>query len=60
MGGKLIELKDILNEIYDMVGIDERHSVDSDEKGYDPSYIKEKHYQDELNNDNYYNHRVVD
>ena len=59
MGGKLIELKDILNEIYDMVGIDERHSVDSDEKGYDPSYIKEKHYQDELNNDNYYNHRVV-
>ena len=59
MGGKLIELKDILNEIYDMVGIDERHSV-SDEKGYDPSYIKEKHYQDELNNDNYYNHRVVD
>jgi 2-oxoisovalerate ferredoxin oxidoreductase alpha subunit len=43
-----------------MVGIDERHSVDSDEKGYDPSYIKEKHYQDELNNDNYYNHRVVD
>ena len=60
MGGKLIELKDILNEIYDMVGIDERHSVDSDEKGYDPSYIKEKHYQDELNNDNYYNHRVLD
>lgn len=60
MGGKLIELKDILNEIYDRVGIDERHSVDSDEKGYDPSYIKEKHYQDELNNDNYYNHRVVD
>lgn len=60
MGGKLIELKDILNEIYDMVGIDERHSVDSDERGYDPSYIKEKHYQDELNNDNYYNHRVVD
>lgn len=60
MGGKLIELKDILNEIYDIVGIDERHSVDSDEKGYDPSYIKEKHYQDELNNDNYYNHRVVD
>ena len=60
MGGKLIELKDILNEIYDMVVIDERHSVDSDEKGYDPSYIKEKHYQDELNNDNYYNHRVVD
>ena len=60
MGGKLIELKDILNEIYDMVGIDERHSVESDEKGYDPSYIKEKHYQDELNNDNYYNHRVVD
>ena len=60
MGGKLIELKDILNEIYDMVGIDERHRVDSDERGYDPSYIKEKHYQDELNNDNYYNHRVVD
>ncbi len=60
MGGKLIELKDILNEIYDIVGIEERHSVDSDEKGYDPSYIKEKHYQDELNNDNYYNHRVVD
>ena len=60
MGGKLIELKDILNEIYDIVGIEERHSVESDEKGYDPSYIKEKHYQDELNNDNYYNHRVVD
>ena len=60
MGGKLIELKDILNEIYEMVGIDERHTVDSDEKGYHPSYIKEKHYQDELNNDNYYNHRVVD
>ena len=60
MGGKLIELKDILNEIYDMVGIDERHSVDSDERGYDPSYIKEKHYQDELNNDNYCNHRVMD
>ena len=60
MGGKLIERKDSLNEIYDMVGIDERHSVDSDEKGYDPSYIKEKHYQDERNNDNYYNHRVVD
>ena len=60
MGGKLIELKDILNEIYKMVGMDERHSVESDEKGYDPSYIKEKHYQDELNNDNYYNHRVVD
>ena len=60
MGGKLIELKDILNEIYDIVGIEERHSVESDEKGYDPSYIKEKDYQDELNNDNYYNHRVVD
>ena len=60
MGGKLIELKDILNEIYDMVGIDERHSVEREVKGYDPSYIKEKHYQDELNNDNYYNHRVVD
>ena len=60
MGGKLIELKDILNEIYKMAGIDERYSVDSDEKGYDPSYIKDKDYQDELNNDNYYNHRVVD
>lgn len=60
MGGKLIELKDILNEIYKMVGMDERHSVESDEKGYDPSYIKDKDYQDELNNDNYYNHRVVD
>ena len=47
MGGKLIELKDILNEIYDIVGIEERHSVESDEKGYDPSYIKEKDYQDE-------------
>lgn len=60
MGGKLIELKDILNEIYKMVGMDERHSVESDDKGYDPSYIKDKDYQDELNNDNYYNHRVVD
>ncbi len=60
MGGNVIQLKDILNEIYAMVGSDERHVVDSDEQAYDPSYISDKDYQDELNNDNYYNHRMVD
>ena len=60
MGGKLIELKDILNEIYEMVGSDERHKVDSEEKDFDASYLSDKDYQDELDNDNYHNHRVVD
>ena len=60
MGGNVIELKDILNEIYKMVGSDERHKVHSDEKDYDASYLNDKEYQEELDNDNYYNHRVVD
>jgi len=60
MGGNVMELKDILNEIYEMVGLDERHSVGSDENEYNPSYISEKEYQEELDNDNIYNHRVVD
>ena len=60
MGGKLIELKDILNEIYEMVGSDERHKVDSEDKEFDASYLSDKDYQDELDNDNYHNHRVVD
>ena len=60
MGGNVIELKDILNEIYKMVGSDERHKVQSDEKDYDASYLNDKEYQEELDNDNYYNHRVVD
>ena len=60
MGGKLIELKDILNEIYKMVGSDERHKVHSEDKDFDASYLSDKDYQEELDNDNYYNHRVVD
>ena len=60
MGGKLIELKDILNEIYNMVGMDERHKVHSEDKDFDASYLSDKEYQEELDNDNYYNHRVVD
>ena len=60
MGGNVIELKDILNEIYKMVGSDERHKVHSDEKDYHASYLSDKEYQEELDNDNYYNHRVVD
>jgi 2-oxoisovalerate ferredoxin oxidoreductase alpha subunit len=43
-----------------MVGSDERHMVHSDEKDYDASYLNDKEYQEELDNDNYYNHRVVD
>ena len=53
MGGNVIELKDILNEIYKMVGSDERHKVQSDEKDYDASYLNDKEYQEELDNDNY-------
>ncbi|WP_295618717.1 3-methyl-2-oxobutanoate dehydrogenase subunit VorB [uncultured Methanobrevibacter sp.] len=60
MGGKLIELKDILNEIYRMVGSDERYKVESEDKDFDASYLSDKDYQEELDNDNYYNHRVVD
>ncbi|WP_297982318.1 3-methyl-2-oxobutanoate dehydrogenase subunit VorB [uncultured Methanobrevibacter sp.] len=60
MGGNVIELKDILNEIYEMVGSDERHKVHSEDKEFDASYLKDKGYKDELDNDNYYNHRVVD
>ena len=60
MGGKLIELKDILNEIYRMVGSDERYKVESEDKDFDASYFSDKDYQEELDNDNYYNHRVVD
>ena len=60
MGGKLIELKDILNEIYQMVGSDERHKVHSEDKEFDASYLSDKDYQEELDNDNYYNHRMVD
>ena len=61
MGGNVIELKDILNEIYRMVGSDERHKVHSDDKDYDhATYLSDKEYQEELDNDNYYNHRVVD
>ena len=47
MGGNVIELKDILNEIYKMVGSDERHKVHSDEKDYEASYLSDKEYQEE-------------
>ena len=60
MGGNVIELKDILNEIYAMVGSDERHKVASDDKHFEASYLKDAEYKDELDNDNYYNHRMVD
>ena len=60
MGGKLIELKDILNEIYEMVGSEERHKVHIFFFFFDASYLSDKDYQDELDNDNYHNHRVVD
>lgn len=60
MGGNVIELKDILNEIYEIVGIDERYVLSSDEKDYEASYISDKEYKEELDNDNIYNHRVVD
>ncbi len=60
MGGNVIQLKDILNKIYELSGIDEKHSLGSDEKDFDPSYIKDKQYKDELDNDNRHNHRMVD
>lgn len=60
MGGNVIELKDILNEIYEMVGLDERYVLSSDEKNYEASYISDEKYKEELDNDNIYNHRVVD
>lgn len=60
MGGNVIQLKDILNKIYELSGIDEEHSLGSDEKDFDPSYIKDKQYKDELDNDNRHNHRMVD
>lgn len=42
MGGNVIQLKDILNKIYELSGIDEEHYLSSDEKDFDPSYIKDK------------------
>ena len=60
MGGNVIQLKDILNKIYELSGIDEEHYLSSDEKDFDPSYIKDKQYKDELDNDNRHNHRMVD
>lgn len=60
MGGNVIQLKDILNKIYELCDLDECHSLESDNKEFNPSYIGDEQYKDELDNDNCHNHRMVD
>ncbi|MCQ2977078.1 MAG: 3-methyl-2-oxobutanoate dehydrogenase subunit VorB [archaeon] len=60
MGGNVIQLKDILNKIYQIAGIDECCSLGSDDKEFDPSYISDEKYNDEVNSDARHNPRMVD